>query len=387
MNGHELIPVTVAGALAFGAVLAFLGGVKSALAKRLGVDEAQGEGLLAAFNLGLIPLMLAAGVVVDYAGVRGVLTGSSLLLGMAVFALSLARSYGACLAAALLVATATAGLHVATVKLMPQAFFEGNPAASLNLGLAFSVLGALVVSPLTELLLYLGLRRTLVLAAAGFLLPAAIAALTPSPAIVFPAPEEGALGQVLGTPGVWLAGLAFMLYGTVEGSIAAWTTGFLRELGHRESRAPVGLWGFWLAFLGSRVVASSAQEHLLSLNSGPWFILLLALLAGVLLGNLAGAPPKPSLAWGVAAVGALLGPIFPTLAGVVLQKFDAAEQGTAYGATFALGAAGSLVFSRLAGAYARRHNPRSALRAPAFAALLLAAAALVLGVSMSTLLF
>jgi hypothetical protein len=49
---------------------------------------------------------------------------------------------------------------------------------------------------------------------------------------------------------------------------------------------------------------------------------------------------------------------------------------------FALGSAGSLILAPLIGSYARRHSVRTALRIPTLVALLLAAATLVLGLTL-----
>src|SRR5207248_3430839 len=99
--------------------------------------------------------------------------------------------------------------------------------------------------------------------------------------------------------------------------------------------------------------------------------------AAVALGNMVGARSRMSAAIGLLLVGAFLGPIFPTLVGILLGKFESAR-GAAYGAMFSLGAAGNLFLPPLIGVYGRRSSLQRAMRIPMGLALALAAAALVL---------
>jgi MFS family permease len=77
-------------------------------------------------------------------------------------------------------------------------------------------------------------------------------------------------------------------------------------------------------------------------------------------------------------LGVLLGPVLPTLLGVLFRQTAPAEQGLAYGLIFTAGSLGSLLLSPL---IALRTRPplQAALRLPIFLALLLMAVALVLG--------
>ena len=55
------------------------------------------------------------------------------------------------------------------------------------------------------------------------------------------------------------------------------------------------------------------------------------------LGNLAGTHARWNAALGLLLVGALFGPIFPTLVGILFEHFDNKHvQGTAFGAMFAI---------------------------------------------------
>jgi fucose permease len=388
MTGHELIPVTIASAFTFGMVLALLGSLKLPLAKRLDIDEARVGGFLSAFYLALIPLMLISGLLIDQVGIRWVLVGGVMVTGLAVAYLAMSRTYASSLAAVLFLGVGGACLNTSAIKLMPLAFFgDANPSASLNLGHVFVGLGALVTPTLVDLLIRgLGFRKALGVLALGFLIPFVVGFLTPAQAFAFRHAEAGDLWFVLSNPIVWLAGLVFLLYSPLEGCLGTWATTFLTQLGHSERRAAFLLSGFWLSFLASRLVMSFVQHTMLRENTEPWVILVLAVVAAVVLGNLAGTLARANATRGLLVVGALLGPICPTLAGILFNKFDR-EQATAYGAMFALGASGNLVLAPLIGMYARGHSIQSALRIPMMMALLLAAGALALGLMLTSLLF
>ncbi len=377
----ELIAVTIASAAAFGMLLALLGSIKLALAKRLNIDEARVGGLLSAFFLALMPMMLLSGMLIDTLRVEWVVLLGSLLLALAVFGLALCRSYAHCLGAILLAGVAGPCLSAGSSVLMPRAFFPDNPAASTNLGNVFFGLGALLTPALADLLLrWLGFRRAVGLLAVVFLAPAVAMALTSREAFAIPAGPRGSLVEVLSSPTLWLTALVFFLYCPLEGALGTWATTYLTGLGYREGRAALLLSGFWLTFLGGRLLTSVLQyRHILPPGSEPWLICLLALLAAMALGNLAGASRMGNAGSGLLLLGLLLGPIFPTLVGLLFDHFEEHSRGTAFGAMFALGATGNLLLPPLIGAYARRTTVQRSLRIPLILALLLSGVGLAVG--------
>jgi fucose permease len=259
---------------------------------------------------------------------------------------------------------------------MPRAFYEGRPhllAAALNLGTAFFALGALVTPALVDVLLHrLSFHKTLGLLALLCLVPALLAAVTPL--------ESGThgvnLGNVLNDRYLWLAGLVFFLYAPLEASVGMWATTFLVEMGNQERRVAWLLSGFWLTFLASRLLAAFLQ-----VQADAAVIVGLAILAAIVLGNLASASHRGRSRVEILLLGALLGPIFPTLVALLFEHFPSSERGTAYGAMFAVGSLGSLLFCPLIGLVARRQAVQQTLRIPMFIALVLAGAALVLALS------
>src|SRR5580700_6182808 len=121
---QELAPLTIATSLIFGMTVALTGSIKAPLAKRLDISEDRVGGLLAVFNLALIPLVLAAGLLIDRLGIKEVLMLGSLLATLGTFALATSLSFRGCQYAILVLGAGAACLNAAAIVLMPQAFFE-----------------------------------------------------------------------------------------------------------------------------------------------------------------------------------------------------------------------------------------------------------------------
>ncbi len=376
----SLAAVTCTAAFVFGMLLALLGALKLKLAERLQIGEGRVGGLLAALNLALIPMMLVSGLLIDALGVRLVMIVGSLLASVAVFSLSLRRSYVATLGCVLVLGAGSACLSTASVVLMPRAFgFGDRLAASLNLGYVFVALGALMTPALADLLLRtIDFRKTMAVLALICLIPAATAALfslgeTPEP------PQKGELLEVLTSFPILLTGVAFLFYAPLEFAISTWGSTYLTvDQGYGESRAAWVMSFYWLAFLVARVLATLLfQARRVDPAWAAWTIFLLAVVAAAMMGNLAGAGQLRSAAWGLILLGFALGPIFPTMVAYALHAAPNAH-GTAYGAVFAIGSAGSAALAPLLGFLMRGKSVMRALRLLAPLALLLVVAALAL---------
>jgi fucose permease len=381
MSGLQTVTaVTISGALVFGMAMALFGVLKLALAQRLHMQDSQVRRMLLALNIALVPLVLLCGVLLDSYGARPILMAGSVALAVALFSLSVRPTYPHAFGAILLAGLGAAALSTAVTVLMPQAFFAPEEmSASLNLGYVFIALGALVTPVLTDLLLRrLGLRRTLAVYALMALVPAFLA--------VFAGGGYGQGGEhtgeasaFLAEPASWLAALVFFFYVPLEASISLWTFRLLSERGQDERQASSLVTGFWAAFLASRLLVALAQHIDYLSEAWDWVLVVLPpLLAAVLLGNLAGASHRGRPRAGLIGLGVLLGPVLPTLLGLLFRHVAPAEQGMAYGLVFAAGSLGSLLLSPLIAL--RAVQPRqTTLRLPIVLALLVAAAALVLG--------
>lgn len=373
---------TIGGALVFGMALALLGQLKLAAARR---ESASSEGpirrWLLALDIALIPLVLLAGVLVDIYGARVVLAAGSVMLSVALAALKPRAREPRTLAALLLAGFGASAVGTASTVLMARAFFVAEEtAAALNLGYVFIALGALLAPVLTDILLAkIELRRMLAVFA--------LLALTPAFLAVVPSGEHGPFVEQPGNPAAlftepacWLAALVLFFYVPLEASLSLWIFTLLAERKQDERVATRLLSGFWGAFLASRLLAALIQ-HTSSFSPTLWeraFLVLLPLLAAVLLGNLAGADQRGRPHLGLILLGLLLGPILPALLGSVFRVAPG-EKGTTFGLAFAAGSLGSLLLAQLAPPRFAERHPLAAVRLPILLALLVTAAALVLG--------
>jgi fucose permease len=378
-GNYGVMAVTITGALVCGMMLALLGGLKLALAKRLELGEGRVGALLSVLNLALLPMVLLCGVVLDRWGTRAVMILGSLVLCLAVLALGARLSRNGALVAVLAAGLGGAAVATASMVLMPRAFFPNQPSASLNLGNVFVALGALVGAALTDVLLRtMDLKRALGLFAFVCLVPGVAAAVPRNLDVA--SHSHASLAALLNPSAVslWMAGLVFFFYAPLEASVSVWATSYLTELGHDERRAGRLLAGFWAAFLASRLLVALAQHAgWLPQAADGWVLVVAALLAAVVLGNLAGTANRNNAPIALVLLGLLLGPIFPTLLGVVFRSSPEEQWGTAFGSVFALGSLGALLLAPVVGVAAHRRSVQAALRVPMLLALLLTAVALV----------
>jgi fucose permease len=384
MSGlSSVAAVTCTAAFVFGMLLALLGALKLKLAERLEIGEGRVGGLLAALNLALIPMMLVSGLLIDTFKVRPVLIGGAMLAAVAVFSLALRRTYLSVLACVLVLGAGAACVSTASVVLMPKAFgFTSNElAASVNLGHVFVALGALMMPTVVDLLVrVLDFRKAMALLALVCLVPAVAAALYQPGAEGEPA-ERADLVGLLGRDSlpILLAGLAFLFYAPLEFAVSTWGSTYLTvDQGYREGRAAWIMSFFWLAFVVGRLLMTVLfHSGRLTPALSPGIVFVLALAAAALMGNLAGSGKPRSAAWGLVLLGLALGPIFPTLVAIALEKAQN-SYGTAYGLMFAIGSAGSAALAPVLGILARGKTVTRPLRLLAPLALLLVIVALAL---------
>jgi fucose permease len=369
----------ITSAFSFGMVLTLLGNIKLALARRLDIGEARVGGLLSALNLALIPMMVICGAWVDEYSVKTILNIGCLLTALGIFGLTLGNNYSSAVSALVFMGLGSAGLGTASVVLMPKGFWPDQVVASLNLGNVFFALGALIMPALTDFLLErFEFRRTLGILSLMCLVPAVVALFLDFP----PPAAPGNPAEIIHSEYLWLGALVFLLYAPLEFSIGTWTTTFLSELGFTQRRGAWLLSGFWLAFLAGRLgMAIALHRRPAWEHWAAWFLFPLAVATSVVLSNLGGATNRTRAALGLLLLGGLMGPISPTLLGVVFTSPNIPEngRGTSYGILFAVGSLSSLILAPMAGAYARKRSVHAAFRLLAPLALVLVCAALLLG--------
>jgi fucose permease len=376
--------VAISSSFTFGMVLTLLGNIKLTLARRLDIGEARVGGLLSALNLALIPMMIISGIWVDQYGVKTILNIGCLLTALGILGLTLGDNYRSAVYALIFMGLGSAGIGTASMVLMPHCFWPNEIVASMNLGNVFFALGALVMPALTDFLLArLEYVRTLRILAALCLLPVIVSL----PLDFDIPPSHESANAILSNEYVWFGALVFLLYAPLEFFVGTWATTLLIDLGYRERRAAWLLSGFWFTFLAGRLGMAFLLHRYSRIE--PWsalFLFPLALGSAIVLSNLAGAADRTRAALGFLLLGALMGPIFPTLQGRVFEQLPNGGWGTSFGVLFAVGSSSSLILAPLAGAYARRKSLHAAFRLLAPLALVLACAALLFGLPGASLL-
>jgi hypothetical protein len=374
-----LTVLTVTSALLVGLVLALLGNLKLALARRPEQTHGSIRRYLTLLNFLLIPLLLMAGILVDLAGVRAMLVTGSVLLALAFVSLSAPTTFGRTVFATLVAALGASILWVATIVLLPSGLFGPRElTASCQVGFVLVALGALLTPPLFDLLLHaIGLRRTMALLALLLLMPAFLAGVPR--ADEFPiGSSRSLLFEPVADPAVWMAAVVFFVYAPLEAFVSVWTTTYLTTLAMQRKQS-WWLAGFWTSLMLSRILFGYLQhviQQFTSLGSSQegWFLVLSAALAAVVLGNMAGTVHPEKAFWGLILLGFALGPLFPILVGLLFQiKGVEAAPGTTFGLLHAAGSIGSLLLSPLVNLSASARKIQTALRIPLFIALLLTA--------------
>ena len=370
---HAVTPLTICGAFVFGIVLALIGSLKLTLMRKLELRETHVGALLSILNLSLLPMMLIAGILLDDFGARIVMIIGSLGTALGLYFAGLSKSLSQIAASILVVCAGSAFLSVGSVVLMELAFYPERVSASQNLGNVFFGLGALLTPPILETLLErVSYRRALTMLACVALVPGVMALLTAGDAFPYHH-SAGHIADIVSSKVVLLTGVVLLIYLPLEWVLGAWAQTFLMGLGMGERSSVFTLSGFWLAFLASRFVTAllMASGWIAPGVADAWLILVLALGAGVVLGNMAGARNGKGASIGLIIAGVMLGPIFPTLVGILFYFIVPEQRGVAYGAMFSIGSVGGLVLSPVMGIFASHRGMRSAWRVPIILALVI----------------
>jgi hypothetical protein len=374
-----LIVLALSGCLVTGLAQGLVGTLKLHFERKPDAAPPSFRRLLALSNLAFVALLLLAGALLDWLGPQPVLIGGSLLLAGSLFALGVTQMDGSSRSLSLVAAFGAAGVFLATIQLMPRGLLgEREVAASLLFGFVFIALAALVLPPLVDVLrAALGFRGALTVLAVLAMVPAGLAAFASGDAFPPYARDADHVG-LLATPKLWFAGLVFFFYAPLEAFISIWTTTYLSRQTD-PNKAARWLAYFWASLLGSRALFGLIQ-HVAELpdSTQPLFLVVPALLAAVVLGNMSGSTSADQALSGLVMLGLFLGPVLPMLLAILLGiKAVAASPGLAVALLYACGAVGSLVLSPLVASSAEAQSILAALRIPLFVALLLTAAALL----------
>ena len=365
-----------------GICFALLGSVKLPLARKLEIDEAKVGGLVSVFGFTLIPMVVAAGFLVDLLGQQAVLGGGFLLVIISLVILAQSHNYITALLAVLVLGTGWSALVNVLNVTSPPAFVppEELPqrmAYAMNMGDFIFGMGTFV----TPLILvycarHFGLVRTLYGFALVAVVPLSLGLGVDWEALKTPATESiaGGLAKLLSDPIVWICSIAFFFHLPTEASVAAWATTLMTDKGVSEARSASLLSIFWLTFMGSRLVTA------LALPAGADTTLVIAMAVGSIVVTLGIASSRGAARTCILiiAAGAIVGPIFPTLIAILLGHVEPSLHGRAVGIFFCIGGIGWTVLPILIGAYAKRTSVQRGFLIASGSALLLFCLSLVL---------
>jgi fucose permease len=338
----------IAGAVLSGVLLALLGLFKRTLVEMGSVGGSRRLPLLfACLNLFLVPAALLAGAAVDRWGPRTVMVTGTAAAMLAFLILSAAPSGRQLFGTILLAALGGAAVSISAIVLAGRVFFPGEPTASVALACVFAALGAALVPPVRDLLRRsLGDRRSFLLMALVCLLPGFPLVLARAGDLDRTSVSQGFPISLVEQGHVWLAAVVFFFYAPLEAAISLRTTAHLSTLEKSQGEATWLLSAFWMAFVGSRLALVLFQHdkflNVLPWRWDPWVLIVCATLTAVLLGNLASSGDRARSRLGLILLGLVLGPIYPSLAGIVLRNCPH-EQGTAIALLFAIGSLGSVL--------------------------------------------
>jgi fucose permease len=365
-----------------GMCFALLGSVKLPLARRLEIDEGKVAGFISVFGFTLIPMVLAAGLLVDLFGQQAVLGGGFVLVIVSLIALAHARKYTAALVAVLVLGTGWSALVNVLNVTSPPAFVppEELPqrmAYAMNMGDFIFGMGTFV-TPL--IIVYCARRFGLVRTLYGFAAVSAIplvlglgvdwAALkvTPTESI------GGGLAKLLSDPIVWLCSIAFFFHIPTETSVAMWATTLMTEKHIAEEKASTMLSVFWLTFMGSRLVTALALPE----GAATTLVVVLAGCSIVVTLCIVFCRGKEWMCFLIIAAGAIVGPIFPTLIAILLGHVETSLHGRAVGVFFCIGGIGWTIVPILIGSYAKRNSVQRSFLIASGSAVMLSIFAIIL---------
>ena len=203
-----------------GMCLALLGSVKLQLARSLNIDEGKVGGLVSVFGFTLIPMVVAAGFLVDLLGKQAVLGGGFVLVIVSLAMLAHAREYLMALVAVLVLGTGWSALVNVLNVTSPPAFVPPDQLPermtyAMNMGDFIFGMGTFV-TPL--IIVYAAQRFGLVKTLYGFAVVSVIPLLlglgVDWEALRVAAEDSvvGGLAKLLSDPIVWICSIAFFCH-------------------------------------------------------------------------------------------------------------------------------------------------------------------------------
>lgn len=337
-----LIAAACAAMAVFGIVMALLGALLPSLMARLELDVGRTGTLFLAMNGAMLAASFPAGWWMDARGVRAPLAAGAAAVAAALLLFDAAPGYGWLLAASALLGAGGAAVNAGSNTLVALlSSGEQGKASALNLLGVFFGIGAL--------LLPLGLGAAATAAGGSLVLRAAaglcFAVALYSMLLAYPrpgppaGPQRGAWRGLLRSPVLLLAGLMLCLESGNEFTLGGYLSTYLsRGLGLAEAAASLALAGYWAALMLARLALSRWLR-----NASPVAAVRRAAVASALT-VAASLLPVPGwlAALSLIAAGASLAGIFPTVLGILGNRFER-QAGTVFGLVFAMALCGGIL--------------------------------------------
>jgi MFS family permease len=384
MPASLLVVATLAGGLLIGLIPTLVDGLKKPLDAKLNLPGQISVWFVRLFYLAWLPAMPAAGSLLDVWNSKEILFLGLIALILGITWLALARSASSLLLTAVFLGAAYACVTVATVRLMTQVFFPDYAAtdkmnlASLNLGFVMVGAGAMIGPWVVQAIdRWWGYRQGLLYLATLLIVPAALTALCDRSLFPKPPADAATWESLYLEPHMLLLAGVILLYFALENFLEYWPEAFLKDIDYRGRGLQLNLIIFWLAFIGTRAAAAWWLYH--HPSHGIAMTMLLVVLSGCVLGNLAGGFDVGSSTLGFWLVGACYGPVLPGLLGLALDFYYPQPLPlSALGTLLALSGLDTLVLRPIMDTFAQGRPARMVMRLPAFLAIIIGAPLLLL---------
>ncbi len=307
-------------------------------------EDANPPGLLELLADATGIIAFISGSLVDEFGPRAVLCVGLVLMAVGATSLTKCHSSGGRATAVCLGGAGFASLQVAVVVLMPLLWLGDHPAAALNVGFLFFYLGLQIAPGVADIVrARLGSKRALTLLAL-------LGALLVVPILFAPLPEAETRDrsvkwlEAVGHPLLWLSILIYLLLGVLKRLLDEPTTEYLQGLRFAPSAVQIIQMVVWAMFLGSQLLAAYLLQQ--DTISAGWLMLLLAVCAAIAFGNVAGTHGRGLAVLALVVFAACLGPLAPTLVGLLFQSVAPERWGMTYGVLFTMYTCGNFVLRR-----------------------------------------
>lgn len=380
MTAALLVVATLAGGLLIGLIPTLIDGLKKPIEVKLTLPARSADWFVRLFYLAWLLAMPAAGWLLDVCNSKEIFFFGLIALILGVTWLALIRSAAYLLLNAMFLGGAYSCVTVAAVRLMTQVFFpeyvqiQGMNLASLNLGFVMVGSGALtgpwIVYTLER---WWGYRQGLLYLSTLLIVPAAVTAFCDRSLFPKP-PEDAAAWEALYLePNMLLLAGVMLLYFALDNFLEYWPDAFLKDIEYQARGLQFNLIVFWLAFIGTRAAAAWWLYH--HPSHGIALTILLLIVSGCVLGNLAGGFDVGSSTLGFWLVGACYGPVLPGLLGIALDFYHPQPLPViALGVLLALSGLDTLMLRPIMDTFTKG----LVMRAPAFLAFAVAAPLLLL---------